>query len=100
VLKLGSRGQLDAALVLRSAFQADGQAWLQAGAGIVKGSRPEREFEETCEKLGSIAPYIVPAGPTRAPTHAHSGEASSTRGAAPPIAVPAAGVSAPAAAVG
>ncbi|WP_369368957.1 chorismate-binding protein [Streptomyces sp. CG4] len=29
--------------------------WVQAGAGIVRQSQPEREHEETCEKLRSIA---------------------------------------------
>jgi salicylate synthetase len=61
VLRLGSDGRLDAALVLRSVFQAGGQAWLQAGAGIVRDSRPDREFQETREKLGSVAPFIVDA---------------------------------------
>ncbi len=62
VMSLDSGGRLDAALVLRSVFQVDGQAWLQAGAGIVRDSRPEREFLETREKLASIAPFIVAAG--------------------------------------
>jgi salicylate synthase len=66
VLRLGSDGDLDAALVLRSVFQSGGEAWLQAGAGIVGASRPEREFEETMEKLASVAPYIVPAENTPA----------------------------------
>jgi len=61
VLRLDSGGDLDAALVLRSVFQAGGSAWLQAGAGIVSASRPEREFEETREKLASVAGHIVPA---------------------------------------
>jgi salicylate synthetase len=61
VLRTGSDGRLDAALVLRSVFQADGKAWLQAGAGIVRDSRPEREFQETREKLASVAPFIVDA---------------------------------------
>lgn len=65
VLRAGSDGRLDAALALRSVFQADGQAWLQAGAGIVRDSRPEREFEETREKLGSVAPFIVGAAQAR-----------------------------------
>jgi salicylate synthetase len=59
VLRTGSDGRLDATLVLRTVFQAEGQAWLQAGAGIVRDSRPEREFQETREKLGSVAPFIV-----------------------------------------
>ncbi|ATY11282.1 salicylate synthase [Amycolatopsis sp. AA4] len=54
-------GSFDAALVLRAVYQENGQAWLRAGAGIVTESTPERELEETCEKLGSVAPYVVPA---------------------------------------
>lgn len=54
-------GTLDAALVLRSIYQRDRQAWLQAGAGIMNMSTPERELEETREKLLSCAEYIVPA---------------------------------------
>lgn len=54
-------GSLDAALVLRAMYQVGGKTWLRAGAGIVAASTPEREFEETCEKLSSVAPYIVAA---------------------------------------
>jgi salicylate synthetase len=54
-------GALEAALVLRAVYQTDAGAWLRAGAGVVAQSRPEREFEETCEKLGSVAPYVVRA---------------------------------------
>ncbi|MGI5373428.1 salicylate synthase [Streptomyces sp. CA-251387] len=61
VLRAGSDGALDAALVLRSIFEEDGRTWLRAGAGILAGSTPERELEETCEKLRSVAPYVVPA---------------------------------------
>ncbi|MGI8329565.1 salicylate synthase [Actinomadura scrupuli] len=60
VLVVDARGRLDAALVLRALYNRDGRAWLRAGAGIVTGSTPEREFEETCEKLSSIAPHVVP----------------------------------------
>lgn len=63
VLTCDIRGGLDAALVLRSVFQQHGRTWIQAGAGVVADSRPDREFEETCEKLRSIAPYLVPARP-------------------------------------
>ncbi|MFF4272474.1 salicylate synthase [Streptomyces sp. NPDC001536] len=65
VLMAGSDGDLDAALVLRSLFEEDGRTWLRAGAGILSGSTPERELEETCEKLRSVAPYVVPAQPAR-----------------------------------
>ncbi|PWU30672.1 salicylate synthase [Pseudomonas sp. RW407] len=58
VMICDSHGMLDAALVLRTAFQHRDQAWVQAGAGIVSLSLPERELEETREKLASIAPYV------------------------------------------
>ncbi|MBO2450703.1 salicylate synthase [Actinomadura barringtoniae] len=60
VVTLSHTGTLDSALVLRALYNQDGQAWLRAGAGIVSGSTPEREYEETCEKLSSIAPHVVP----------------------------------------
>jgi salicylate synthetase len=53
-------GTLDAGLVLRAVFEENGRRWLRAGAGIAATSRPEREHEETREKLSSIAPYLVP----------------------------------------
>lgn len=61
VVMVSPEDALEAALVLRCVYQQDGHCWLRAGAGIVAQSRPEREFTETCEKLGSIAPYVVPA---------------------------------------
>ncbi|WP_433661544.1 salicylate synthase [Nocardia sp. CA-128927] len=61
VVTVSSSGALEATLVLRAIYQTTEGAWLRAGAGIVAQSLPEREFEETCEKLGSIAPYVVPA---------------------------------------
>jgi salicylate synthetase len=54
-----SAGGLDAALILRAAYQCDGKTWLRAGAGIIEESDPEREFEETCEKLSTLAPYFI-----------------------------------------
>ncbi|MFI9631186.1 nocobactin biosynthesis salicylate synthase NbtS [Nocardia sp. NPDC051929] len=61
VVTVAPTGALEATLVLRAVYQNAEGAWLRAGAGIVGQSRPEREFEETCEKLGSIAPYVVKA---------------------------------------
>lgn len=49
----------EATLVLRTVFQDEQRQWLQAGAGVTALSKPEREFTETCEKLGSIFPYVV-----------------------------------------
>ncbi len=59
VLTVDSSGALDAALVLRTVFRENGRTWLRAGAGIVGQSQPAREFEETCEKLDSVARFLV-----------------------------------------
>ncbi|MEU1205282.1 salicylate synthase [Nocardia sp. NPDC005825] len=59
VVTLSPTGALEATLVLRAVYQSAGAAWLRAGAGIIAQSNPEREFEETCEKLGSVAPYLI-----------------------------------------
>ncbi|MET8875968.1 nocobactin biosynthesis salicylate synthase NbtS [Nocardia sp. NPDC004604] len=61
VVTVSPSGAMEATLVLRAVYQTTEGAWLRAGAGIVGQSRPDREFEETCEKLGSIAPYVVKA---------------------------------------
>ena len=58
VLIADSDGALDATLVLRSAYRDGDRYWLQAGAGLVPHSIPEREWEETCEKLVSVGPYL------------------------------------------
>lgn len=55
-------GGLDAALTLRAAYEQDGRCWLRAGAGVIAESRPEREFVETCEKLATLAPYLIAQG--------------------------------------
>ena len=61
VVAVAPDGGVEATLVLRAVYQQDGSAWLRAGAGVVGQSDPDREFEETCEKLGSVAPYLVAA---------------------------------------
>jgi salicylate synthetase len=60
VVMFSADGGLDAALTLRAAYECEGKTWLRAGAGIIEESEPEREFEETCEKLSTLAPYLVP----------------------------------------
>ena len=69
VLVCDSEGSLDAALVLRSIFQEGDRTWLQAGAGIVGQSLPEREHEETCEKLRSVARCLVSARTSQSSTN-------------------------------
>ena len=47
-------GDLDFCIAIRCALK-QGKVWtLQAGSGIVYDSVPEREFEETNEKLGAL----------------------------------------------
>ncbi len=59
VVMFSADGGMDAALTLRAAYECDGTTWLRAGAGIIEESQPEREFEETCEKLSTLAPFLV-----------------------------------------
>lgn len=51
---LGYDGNLDTAITIRSAVLASGLAHIHAGAGIVAGSVPEREFEETEHKAAAL----------------------------------------------
>ena len=55
LIKLGIDGVLDSALILRTAVYADGHAWLQAGAGIVRASNAHAEYQETLHKLRAPA---------------------------------------------
>jgi salicylate synthetase len=73
VLSCDHNADLDAALVLRSIYQQDGRTWLRAGAGVVAQSTPDREHEETCEKLRSVASCLVPPGVAVAATGAGLG---------------------------
>ncbi|MFF0537952.1 salicylate synthase [Streptomyces coelicoflavus] len=58
VFRGSTDGDLDAALVLRTLLGEGDGAWLRAGAGVTAQSSPEREIEETCEKLRSVAPHL------------------------------------------
>ncbi len=51
---LGYDGNLDTAITIRSAVLKDDLIHLTVGAGIVAGSVPEREFEETEHKAGAV----------------------------------------------
>jgi salicylate synthase len=59
-----AHGALDSAVILRSIFQQSQQTWLRAGAGIVADSRPAREYDETTNKLRSVAHCLVPTNTT------------------------------------
>jgi anthranilate synthase component 1 len=51
---LGYDGNLDTAITIRSAVLKAGQAHIHTGAGIVAGSVPESEFDETEHKAAAL----------------------------------------------
>ena len=51
-------GNLDSCITIRSAVKKDGVFQLQAGAGIVFDSDPEKEYDETEAKLSALAGAI------------------------------------------
>ena len=51
---LGYDGNLDTAITIRSAVLKDGMTHIHTGAGIVAGSQPDREFEETEHKAAAL----------------------------------------------
>lgn len=65
---LGYDGNLDTAITIRSAVLKDGHAHVHTGAGIVAGSVPEKEFEETEHKAAALRRAIeLAAGIPEAP---------------------------------
>lgn len=65
-LSIDHSGMFDSGLMLRGIYRENDTTWLQAGAGIIGQSTPDREFEETCEKLDSVARFVI--GPQLTPT--------------------------------
>ncbi|HKF75581.1 MAG TPA: chorismate-binding protein [Candidatus Dormibacteraeota bacterium] len=51
---VGFGGAIDMAITLRTIVIAGGTAYVQAGAGVVADSDPDREFEECLEKAGAM----------------------------------------------
>ena len=47
---IGWNGNMDLAIAIRTALVASGRLYVQAGAGIVADSQPEREWQETLDK--------------------------------------------------
>ncbi len=47
-------GNLDSCITIRTILFKDGVAYVQAGAGIVAGSEPEREYEECVNKAQAL----------------------------------------------
>jgi len=51
-------GNMDMAINIRTVVIKGRQAYIQAGAGIVADSDPEREYDETCNKAGAMMKAI------------------------------------------
>ena len=47
---IGFDGNMDVAIAIRTIVARKGEMWLQAGAGLVEASVPEKEYEETVNK--------------------------------------------------
>jgi anthranilate synthase component 1 len=85
---LGYDGNLDTAITIRSAVLREGQAHVHTGAGIVAGSVPEKEFEETEHKAAALrraielaaAPLDSPRGGGAARTDNDAPVAAATAG--------------------
>jgi len=78
---LGYDGNLDTAITIRSAVLREGRAHIHTGAGIVAGSVPEREFEETEHKAAALRRAIEEA--VQPVTTRGSGPAGSATGTVP-----------------
>jgi anthranilate synthase component I len=68
ILYLDFSGNLDSCIGLRTLVAKGGRVYIQAGAGIVADSVPEREYEETVNKALALmkALEIAQSGETRA----------------------------------
>jgi anthranilate synthase component 1 len=61
-------GDMDLAIAIRTALLRDGVAYVQAGAGIVADSVPEREDDECRNKAAAVVRAVVTASTLRPPT--------------------------------
>lgn len=61
VTYVGFSGNMDSCITIRTVIIHDGLAHVQAGAGIVADSDPEREYEETVNKARGVLGAIVMA---------------------------------------
>lgn len=51
---VGFNGQMDMAIAIRMVALREGRAEIGAGAGVVQGSVPEREYQETMDKARAV----------------------------------------------
>jgi anthranilate synthase component 1 len=59
---LSGNGDFDSCIVIRSAYVANGKAYIQAGAGVVYDSIAKAEADETRSKAQAVITAILAAG--------------------------------------
>lgn len=59
------QGDLDFCITIRTAVVKEGQAHLQAGAGVVADSDPQSELDETGAKVSALLPAVAPRAASR-----------------------------------
>ena len=59
---LSFNGNLDSCITIRTMIFKDGKAYVQAGAGIVADSDPEKEYEECLNKARALLEALEEAG--------------------------------------
>jgi anthranilate synthase component 1 len=64
---VGFSGNMDTAITIRTIIVAGDRAYVQAGAGIVADSVPEREYVETVNKAKALVRAIERVGRSRGP---------------------------------
>ena len=60
---LGGDGRMDNCIVIRSAFVCNGEAVIQAGAGVVRDSTPQAEADETVHKAYAVLDAVALGAP-------------------------------------
>ena len=58
-------GNMDTCITIRTIVLQEGNAYVQAGGGVVADSVPEREFDETLNKAKALLRAIQVAGMMR-----------------------------------
>ena len=63
ILYLDFSGNLDSCIAMRTMVVKNGRAYVQAGAGLVADSVPEREYQETVNKAKAVVSRARGRGP-------------------------------------
>ncbi|MFD1020711.1 anthranilate synthase component I [Thalassobacillus hwangdonensis] len=59
IVYVGFDGNIDSCITIRTMTLHEGKVWIQAGAGVVADSDPEKEYEETINKASALKEAIT-----------------------------------------